>query len=616
MVGVWNGVSPQVTELGQVTGLSERLDTLVHESAGGCPLMRARHSHFMRLHLLMPLCASIAAPLVLAIAGTPTPWQAAAFGLAMLPLAGVALASQRGALDDAQAIGLAALAGLACVAGVAAGPGFAAGLFLCLLPFEAALAGTARVLWTACVAAAGLGFLLLLASATGVIPAAGAAPLADAALGACALVYGLGLAQVARAQMLMREALHDRERAEHRLLRALVSDVDLQFNRAGVVLSVEGNCTQALGLRPRDLSGRGLFERVQVADRPVFLKALSDAARLKDVTTVRLRVRGLDVGSTRGTFAEPVFRHVEIRACHLAGEGDGAVLAGLMRDVTDVVIAGRGVASPPVGVREDGDWQNRLLANVSHELRTPLNAIIGFAQMLGAERPAPPSEAQRREYVEIIHASGQHLLSIVNALLDMSKMEAGRFQIAAAPLDLPPLLGSCCDIVRLKAQDAQVEILREVPPNLGLVADERACRQIVLNLLSNAIKFTPKGGRVTLHARHDGEDLVLSVTDTGIGVSQADLPRLGDPFFQVRASLDAPHEGTGLGLSVVKGLVGLHGGAISVESALGQGTCVTVRLPCDGHAAQKPALESAAIEIISRRAAAPVHSVSTVKKIA
>ena len=237
MVGVWNGVSPQVTELGQVTGLSERLDTLVHESAGGCPLMRARHSHFMRLHLLMPVCASIAAPLVLAIAGTPTPWQAAAFGLAMLPLAGVALASQRGALDDAQAIGLAALAGLACVAGVAAGPGFAAGLFLCLLPFEAALAGTARALRTACVAAAGLGFLLLLASATGVIPAAGAAPLADAALGACALVYGLGLAQVARAQMLMRAALHDRERAEHRLLRALVSDVDLQFNRAGIVLS-------------------------------------------------------------------------------------------------------------------------------------------------------------------------------------------------------------------------------------------------------------------------------------------------------------------------------------------------------------------------------------------
>ena len=612
----WNGVSPRVTELSELTGLSERLDTLVHESAGGCALLRARHSHFIHLHLLKPVCASIAAPLVLAIAGTPAPWQAAAFGFAMLPLAAVALASQRGALCEAQAIGLAALAGLACVAGIAAGPGFAAGLFLCLLPFEAVLAGTARTLRMACVTAAGLALLLILASAAGKIPAAGASPLADAALGACALVYGLGLAQVARAQMLMRQELLDRERAEHGVLRALISDVDLQLNRAGLVLSVTGDSPQALGLRPRDLSGRGLFERVLVADRPVFLKALSDAARLKEVTRVRLRLRGPDVGSTRGAFDEPAFRHVDIRAGHLAGEGDDVVLGALMRDVTDVVVAGRDAAQPACDQREDGGWKDRLLANVSHELRTPLNAIIGFAQMLGGERPVPPSEAQRREYADIIQASGEHLLSIVNALLDMSKMEAGRFQIAAAPLDLLPLVDSCCDIVRLKAQDAQVEIRRDVAPNLGLVADARACRQIVLNLLSNAIKFTPKGGRVTLLARHDGDDLVFSVTDTGIGVSPTDLPRLGDPFFQARTASEPHYEGTGLGLSVVKGLVGLHGGTICVESALGQGTCVTIRLPRAHHAPQAFVSEGAAIEIIARRASAPVHDVTMVKKIA
>ncbi|MDB5643402.1 MAG: sensor histidine kinase [Hyphomicrobiales bacterium] len=610
-----NGVSPLVTELGQLPRLSERLDTLVHESAGACPLTRARHAAFIRLHLLKPLCASIAAPLVLAIAGVPAPWQAAAFGLAMLPLAGVALASQRGALAEAQAIGLAALAGLACIAALASGPGFAAGLFLCLMPFEAALAGSPRALKTACIAAASLGALLLATSAAGVLPQAGASPLADAALGACAIAYGLGLAHVWRSEMLMREAMHGRERAEHALLRALVSDVALQFDRAGIVLSVTGDCAQALGLRPRELSGRGLFERVQVADRPVFLKALSDAARLKDGATVRLRLRGPDVGSARGAFAEPAFRNVEIRMQHLSGEGEAAVLSALMRDVTDLVAAERIVSSPPVVVREDSDWKSRLLANVSHELRTPLNAIIGFAQLLGGERAAP-SDAQRREYADIIHASGQHLLSIVNALLDMSKMDAGRFQIAAAPLDLPQLIDTCCDIVRLKAQEAQVDIQRDVTANLGLVADERACRQIVLNLLSNAIKFTPKGGRVTLQARNDGGHLVLSVADTGIGVSLADLPRLGDPFFQAHADHHAPHEGTGLGLSVVKGLVGLHGGSISVESAPGQGTCVTIRLPSDGHAPQKRAPESATIEIIPRRAAAPVHDVTMVKKIA
>ena len=128
----------------------------------------------------------------------------------------------------------------------------------------------------------------------------------------------------------------------------------------------------------------------------------------------------------------------------------------------------------------------------------------------------------------------------------MSKIEAGRFQIEAEPLELPPLVQICCDILRLKAQKAQVEIAHDVAPDLrSVVADERACRQIVLNLLSNAIKFTPKGGRVTLHARNDGDHLVLSVSDTGIGVSLADLPRLGDPFFQAKNSRGAPEQGHG-----------------------------------------------------------------------
>jgi cell cycle sensor histidine kinase DivJ len=417
--------------------------------------------------------------------------------------------------------------------------------------------------------------------------------------------------------MQMREALHERERAEHDVLRGLVSDVSLHFNRAGAVLCASGDCTQVLGLRARDLSGRGFFERVQVADRPVFLKALSDAARLKGVAVVRLRLRGQDVGSARGAFSEPAFRHVDIRARHLAGEGDAAIIIALMRDVTDLVEAERVVALRQAGAIEDVDWKNRLLANVSHELRTPLNAIIGFSEMLGGARGAMPTPAQSVEYAEIINASGQHLLSIVNALLDMSKIEAGRFQIEAEPLELPPLVQICCDILRLKAQKAQVEISHEVAPGLGpVVADERACRQIMLNLLSNAIKFTPKGGRVTLHVRNDGDHLVLSVTDTGIGVSLADLPRLGDPFFQAKASSDNQNKGTGLGLSVVKGLVGLHGGAISVESAPGQGTCVTIRLPRDGRATETLAPESATIEIIPRRAAAPVSHVTMVKKIA
>jgi cell cycle sensor histidine kinase DivJ len=597
-------------------GLSQTLDSLVHESAGACPLTRARHAHFIRLHLLTPLSACIAAPLVLAFSGAPAPWQAAAFGVAMLPLAGVALASGRGALAEAQAIGLATLGGLACIAALAAGPGFGAGLFLLLLPFEASLACSSRGLRAAGVAAIALALLLIGASAARYIPEAGASPLADAAFGSCALVYALALAFGWRAESQMRDEMHERARGEHTLLESIVSDASFHFNRAGAVLYASSACAQVLELRSRDLSGRGFFERVQVADRPVFLKALSDAVRMKSVASARLRVRGPDVESGRGTFTEPSFRYVDIRARLLSGDGDGATIFTLVRDVTDLVEAELVVAAQKAGAFADTDWKDRLLANVSHELRTPLNAIIGFSEMLGGARAHAPSDAQRVEYADIINASGKHLLSIVNALLDVSKMESGRFEIAAEPLELPSLVETCCDIVRLKAQEAKVEIVRDLNPDLsGLVADERACRQILLNLLSNAIKFTPKGGRITISARNDDDHLVLSVADTGIGVSLADLPRLGDPFFQVKSACDR-QEGTGLGLSVVKGLVGLHGGAISFESAPGQGACVTIRLPRDGRAASIVAPESAPIEIIPRRLTASVHDVTMVKKIA
>ena len=617
-----------MTELGQLPGLAESLDTLVHESAAACPLTHARHAHFIRLHLLKPLFVSIAAPLVLALSGAPAPWQAAAFGLGMLPLAGVALASRRGALAEAQGIGLAALAGLACVAALAAGPGFGAALFLLLLPFEAALALSLRALVVSAAAAGLLAAVLMGASAAGFIPPAGSAPLADAAFGLCALVYALGLAHGWRADSQLRQALHERERAEHAALRALVGDASLTFNRAGAVLAAAGDCASALGLRARDLSGRGFFERVQVADRPLFLKALSEAGQPDGAGSVRLRLRCADVDSARGAFVEPAFRHVEIRARHLAGEGESAVVIALMRDVSDLVEADRLLAVKRAGSIEDSAWKDRLLANVSHELRTPLNAIIGFSDMLGAVRSASLSEAQQREYAGIINASGQHLLSIVNALLDMSKMEAGRFHIAVEPIELAPLIDSCCDILRLKAQESKIEILRDIQPDLGaFIADARACRQIVLNLMSNAIKFTPAGGRVTIAAKDEGETVVLSVADTGIGVNLADLPRLGDPFFQAPSAGGRPNEGAGLGLSVVKGLVGLHGGAISFESAPGQGACVTIRLPRHGGApaqsladgaepATLTAPDSATIEIIPRRAAAPVPDVTMVKKIA
>src|SRR3990167_3834350 len=218
---------------------------------------------------------------------------------------------------------------------------------------------------------------------------------------------------------------------------------------------------------------------------------------------------------------------------------------------------------------------------MSHELRTPLNAIIGFSEML-TNNELQLQEERKLEYAKLINESGHHLLSVVNGILDMSKMETGNFEITPEPFAPAPATVSCCDLLALKARDAGVEIKTRIAPGLPeIIGDRRAFNQILINLISNAIKFTPRGGRIKVSALCDGPKLTVSVEDTGVGIGEDDLPRLGEAFFQARASYDRKHDGSGLGLSIVKGLVRLHGGDIDIQSRLGEGTRVTVRLPID-----------------------------------
>ena len=238
--------------------------------------------------------------------------------------------------------------------------------------------------------------------------------------------------------------------------------------------------------------------------------------------------------------------------------------------------------------------------------------------MLASPTLAPQEPAKRHDYAEIIRTSGQHLLAVVNSLLDLSKLDAGKFELCCEPFDMAQLVDSCCDMISLRAAEGRITLGRDIQPGLEpLVGDRRACKQILLNLLSNALKFTKPGGRVTLAVHPDGNALLLSVKDTGIGMAARDLTKLGDPFFQARGEYDRPFEGTGLGLSIVRGLVGLHGGTITVDSAPGEGTSVAVRLPLDG---QRPHRSSSAkIEVITRyprASAAPFTLDQKVQKIA
>jgi cell cycle sensor histidine kinase DivJ len=183
----------------------------------------------------------------------------------------------------------------------------------------------------------------------------------------------------------------------------------------------------------------------------------------------------------------------------------------------------------------------------------------------------------------LIKESGEHLLQVVNDILDLSKIESGAFDVAAEAFELAPLIERCVQIMRAQADKTGVTLATDVDAGLPeLVADQRACRQILLNLLSNAVKFTDRGGRVVCSAHRDGRRVSIQVRDNGIGIAAEDLPRLGQPFVQADSGYDRRHEGTGLGLSVVKGLVALHGGQMLIDSAPGKGTTVTIHLPLAG----------------------------------
>jgi cell cycle sensor histidine kinase DivJ len=261
--------------------------------------------------------------------------------------------------------------------------------------------------------------------------------------------------------------------------------------------------------------------------------------------------------------------------------GEPSEVVAVLRDIGERKCHEEALIDARAEAESANAGKSRFLATMSHELRTPLNAIIGFSEMLGNEElPQPPE--RRREYARLINDSGRHLLSVVNGILDMSKMESGNFEITPEPFSPGPVVSGCCEILRLKAQQSGVSLDVDIADDLpDLVADRRAVSQVMLNLVSNAIKFTERGGHVGVRVVQDGSAMVLSVKDTGIGIDGSDLPRLGEAFFQARASYDRRHDGTGLGLSIVKGLVRLHGGSTEIASRLGEGTCVTVRLPLD-----------------------------------
>lgn len=342
---------------------------------------------------------------------------------------------------------------------------------------------------------------------------------------------------------------------------------------SGEIVSATQAAADALGLPVELLNGSALLDRVHVADRVAFLAASGGALRHGERRACEMRLRVAEQGRASS------YRLFEAEFAP-ASRGEARVL---LRDASALAALRDALAEATAAADSTDVAKSRFLAAVSHELRTPLNSIIGFSDMLIHGIAGPLADERQREYVDLIRQSGGHLLSVVNAILDVSKIEAGAYGIRPEPFAVGEAVELCRSMTHQQALENGLGLIAEVAPGTGeICADRRAVQQIIINLLSNAIKFTPRGGRIVLDARRRGAWLRISVADTGIGIAEDDLQRIGEPFTQVRNDFTRQFDGAGLGLSLVKGLVRLHEGEMTIESAPGEGTTVTVLLPVAG----------------------------------
>ncbi len=385
-----------------------------------------------------------------------------------------------------------------------------------------------------------------------------------------------------------------------------VQDAVLRFSNEGEVLMASQSSESLFGCRRYQLTGSGLTERLHVADRPAFLTAFADANRGGKSRMLEVRMRHDDAHASTSL---PRFIWVEVSLSPvIEPESDGSYeVIALLRDITGRKDTEVAMAEARRVAEEASEAKSRFLATIGHELRTPLNAVVGFSEMMTSGIGGELSDTHR-EYAGLIHQSGKHLLEVVRMLLDMSRLEAGKFELQAEPFAAQDIIEPCFGMVDALAQSRNVRLVADIGRHLPmLVADERACRQILLNLLSNAIKFSHPGGVVTVTLKRQGTSLNLSVSDQGIGMAPESLQRIGEAFFQEHGGLARSYEGTGLGLSIVKGLVDLHQGTLRAMSEIGAGTTVTVLLPINGPAIKSE--ETATVTPIRKEpAATPLSS--------
>ncbi|RWQ30326.1 ATP-binding protein [Mesorhizobium sp.] len=476
-------------------------------------------------------------------------------------------------------MGSLALAGVIAAAGGMASP---VAMLVVALPFEAWWIGASRraALWgavSACVA-------VLLQAFAGSVFSFGPA---EIAAWHWLLPLAWALTLVPRLAALGSPAGAQLDPATDDRLENIIDAVVLRAGRHGEVLDASAKARTILKLQPELLFGTGLFDRIHLSDRVAYLSALADMRDGAPARRLDLRVRLPQNGN--GPTADN-YRPFSLELAR--GEEQQDVLTFVLRENDELAGLREELAAAKEAAAPAEVAKGRFLAVVSHELRTPLNAIIGFSDMLLHEMFGTFKDPRQKEYVGLVKESGQHLLAVVTSILDVSRIEAGAYATEPEPFRFVEAVEMCQSMMRLQADAKNIDLQAQIAPDAGEInADRRAVQQILINLVSNAIKFTPDGGDVVVGAKRIGSRLHFWVRDTGIGIAEEDFANLGKPFMQIQNDYTRRFEGTGLGLSLVKGLVALHEGTMSIESMPGEGTTVTISLPVNGpngHSNDKP----------------------------
>ena len=505
------------------------------------------------------------------VLGTPDLAEAIAMAGLMAPAGLALLGMTRISLPALEQIGLASFALLiGYLASLTGGVMSPLTVWFALVPAEAALAGGRPAVTRAGIAAGAAFAAVAGMEARGMLPA-------SRLLLPIWQVYAVSVLAALVQAVLIAAAAQDRQRAAdaaaaegaamYRFLADNAMDLITRHAGDGLIRYASPATLALLGRVPEEIVGQAMMSLTHGEDVNAMQAALMEASYFGRDGSAEVRLRRRD-----GTYVWAEFR------CRPAQDGD---IVAVTRDISERKLQEQALVEARDAALGASRAKSSFLANMSHELRTPLNAIIGFSEMMNREMFGPIGP-RYQEYSRLIHESGTHLLDLINSVLDMSKIDAGKFQLNEELFDLEETAQAAVRFLKIPAERAGVALKLSIAPNARLMfADRRAIKQILVNLLSNGVKYTPPGGEVRVTARiADGLEII--VRDSGTGISKANLERLGRPFEQVENADTRAKEGTGLGLALVKSLALLHGGEAILESALGEGTTVIVRLPHAG----------------------------------